>query len=677
MKKVLLLGLLLSCLQVFPQQKQSSPDSYKRTLDNRKKITAVEAEIEQFIANNISKYKLTSEKVKAVKKSLESIKADSDLAQSGISLSTMLQNEKKAELRKLYLSKNPELKPVLMAIARPAPGVVRFACDNGGFESLLTDDYDFTSRAYYGSPYESVDCSLDTDTGFITLTTPALANSFGSLATLTDRGTGTTPIVDPTLHSMTPAVDLPVANTGRYGVKLNNPTTPGTDGKLVTKMVKTFFADAPRVSFSFLFICENPASHIPENQPRFIARLYDVNDNLLDEFCLVSDVANTIMFNNARTAANPMLYTGWQCTQLSTQGVEDRPILADREVRLEISVNDCTQGAHFSTLYVDDICNVECNSPVYGQLNLDFTNPALGNCPVFPLEVCGTYEAPHSINTTPTIYATYESLSMDILQNGALVSTIPAPSQYTTVQGAQNTFCFVLQESNFGTAPITGDFEFRVSAVFNAAGTNFTKTVTSAIPGPDISFNDCNCCDLCCPETQVVTIAVPQYITQQKQAAVTLTAKNTINAVATAQYHAGTTVLLKEPFVAKYQSNIHFYIAGCSPDAESRPAVEVTSPNFIFKEEADAVAALDRIDSDDEVRISPNPNNGIFKVLLGDYEQGSLLISDLNGKTVYETVLLKDGKKEIEINIKEWPKGVYILQLTKDKELVTKKIIKN
>src|SRR5690606_16191959 len=160
---------------------------------------------------------------------------------------------------------------------------------------------------------------------------------------------------------------------------------------------------------------------------------------------------------------------------------------------------------------------------------------------------CGTYIAPHSVDDPP-LFAELDSLELTIMQNGVDISTVNTPSYLTNLpNGLENQFCFTLNESDFDPTPPTGEFEFRLDAVFvydnNGLPITFPISTTSAIPGFDMTFIDCNCCDDCCPNHHVVTEEVPTSVIHTKQAEYTLVAKNKINANITSpstlvSYHA-------------------------------------------------------------------------------------------------------------------------------------------
>lgn len=73
--------------------------------------------------------------------------------------------------------------------------------------------------------------------------------------------------------------------------------------------------------------------------------------------------------------------------------------------------------------------------------------------------------------------------------------------------------------------------------------------------------------------------------------------------------------------------------------------------------------------------ISPNPNNGVFKISLNEITEGTIQITDLIGFTIFNTEF--KNQKEFDINMQEKPKGIYIVRVLSGNEVFTGKIIKN
>lgn len=86
--------------------------------------------------------------------------------------------------------------------------------------------------------------------------------------------------------------------------------------------------------------------------------------------------------------------------------------------------------------------------------------------------------------------------------------------------------------------------------------------------------------------------------------------------------------------------------------------------------------AAQSIEEEKIFKLTPNPTSGLFKVMMNkEVKSGRLEIRDLVGNTVYNKVLR--GEKEIEVDLSSRKEGVYIVNITTDKnEMYSEKIIK-
>lgn len=73
-----------------------------------------------------------------------------------------------------------------------------------------------------------------------------------------------------------------------------------------------------------------------------------------------------------------------------------------------------------------------------------------------------------------------------------------------------------------------------------------------------------------------------------------------------------------------------------------------------------------------EIRVYPNPSNGLFSIRAEG--EASLKIMDVMGKQIYSVQLLQP---ETEIDIRNYPHGVYFVQITKKGIISTYKVIRN
>lgn len=171
-----------------------------------------------------------------------------------------------------------------------------------------------------------------------------------------------------------------------------------------------------------------------------------------------------------------------------------------------------------------------------------------------------------------------------------------------------------------------------------------------------------------CVANRSISSAVNYASIDQQQASVTLTAQNTINNGAKAIYHAADEVLLKDGFTSIAGSEVRAYLEGCSNDYAARMAVVersvVTYPQQGSIEDAELP----------ENSVYPNPGTGIFKVNLGGIVSGEVEITELNGAKIFSKHFEKE--KEMEVNIKTSPPGIYLVRVVSANKVLTKKILK-
>lgn len=341
--------------------------------------------------------------------------------------------------------------------------------------------------------------------------------------------------------------------------------------------------------------------------------------------------------------------------------IEGYPLDPDGNNLPRLYINN---GASFTltpaqiTTVSTDICTIS----IAASITLNSVNE---NCPLFPLNVTGNYTIPPG--------ATISNIRIQIINSmGAVVSTILSP----TITG--NTFSFPVNLSNFGTAsPMTGNFEFNVLATVTQGTAQTSISQLSANAGPDVSFSNCSdCCATCCVDNQSLTFPVLANFVDTRQANLRIHAVNTINSGAFASYHAGDLVLLKAGFVALSGSRVHVYNEGCTGTYLLRESSsnEGTMRDMGVNENLEPNKVEQTIVSNN-IKLSPNPNSGIFKISLPELSEGTIQIVDLYGLTVLNHTF--KNQKEIEINIQDKPKGIYIVKVISDNQIYTDKIIKN
>ncbi len=164
----------------------------------------------------------------------------------------------------------------------------------------------------------------------------------------------------------------------------------------------------------------------------------------------------------------------------------------------------------------------------------------------------------------------------------------------------------------------------------------------------------------CCPDIVYVVNTVLNSFIDPKQAAQEVEATNIIENGGTGLYHGGTCVTLKNGFAAVSGSYLHAYVEGCSGNYVGRPGAE------------GAAAAMEEVR---DLKIAPNPSEGIFSISPGMATKGSIEIADMLGNVVYGQNF--ESIDPVEVNIADKVKGIYVIRVITDSGTTIRKIVKN
>jgi len=468
-------------------------------------------------------------------------------------------------------------------------------------------------------------------------------------------------VYDPLLASF--GVNVPTLDSsgGSRCIKLNN--TGGFGSSDLSTASRIFpVINEPTIDFNFSLIMDNKPAHEQPIQPYFRVRVYDQNNAIVDEICIIANPENCL-FNRINVSSDRrILYTGWICARLNVQDIIGQP------ARIEFSVSDCQPSKHFGTVYIDNICGTLCSTPQLGALSLD---PEEINCPDVtsstPIQVCGTFQ--------PPVGAVLNTMQLNVLQNGNIIGTISAPSTLTT-----NTFCFSVTPSIFGSSP-TGDFEFQVNATFNVncpAGTFvYEISDTSASVGPDVTFN--NCCQatlsLSSPSDDMNNLSSATVTKRERSDWIKATNLIQIgdnspnNGVV---YHSGNYVELNPGFEALSGSQFAAYIEGCSGNYLYKTAVsqvEYAYEPVIEEEKINLIKIVSGFS------IVPNPSSGLFEIVMKENRFNHYQIATIDGKVVQESNV--DITDRLQLDIERYASGIYIINITSENgDMYSEKLIK-
>jgi hypothetical protein len=330
--KVWLLLLFFSFLHLSAQT-----DAHREAGDARiKKAHATEKEIERYIVQNIDGHKLSKATVSSLKKEMELDRCSSErLTQR--KLQSAIIRTKKEELRKKFFKENPE-KEAVFFYARPLVEEELIPlCANAGFE------YNPGSFHFLGKVSANTNIN-----GGCTITPGSLTGVSISASTnqFTAQASEITSVNEPFLYSNSLTVNT--VNIGSNSVKLN--PTDGNANANVTMMYRDFNnIQYDELSFSFLYIGDTGGVSSTHTPPFFRYRLIDVT-NLMAPVELFSKCFDLVHGDCRFTYIEDYAYTGWMCERIDTEAYNGM------DVRIEFTVGDCHAGNHFSTVYIDDVC---------------------------------------------------------------------------------------------------------------------------------------------------------------------------------------------------------------------------------------------------------------------------------------------------------------------------------
>jgi large repetitive protein len=260
-------------------------------------------------------------------------------------------------------------------------------------------------------------------------------------------------------------------------------TFPNPENQAITQAIRFKNSNENELKFNYKVIVQssNSQNHIGV-QPFFLARIVDVNDNIVSEFTLVADEFDCNLTFLPGSSTNLGYTNNWQTCTLDISSIPNL-----QNFRIDFIAATCGPGGHFAYAYIDDICIQQSNQTNQGTVTLDSFN---SNCPSSQLNICGKFTIPNT-GTNTTIVSSVVLNLFDENQNIVYTNSTP-----TTLDLVNKTFCFNLNLANY---PSISNANYNVGAVVNYSNlsTNCISNIfpakdNDAAPGFDISFNNCN-----------------------------------------------------------------------------------------------------------------------------------------------------------------------------------------
>jgi len=313
-------------------------------------------------------------------------------------------------------------------------------CVNGGFENNFTGWTGLSLKhSLTTTPIEN---GLSLNTGILPL--PFTNVSYGGNYTnIENAGT------DNVLTNATPSFLLQKVRTGNKSIRLgNNERGRGSEG-----IAKRFVVTSQNAKYYFQYAVVMDRSHSNVggssngSEVFFVAEAVDMNGSTIDKIVDIGNPSNPFVTGVSSTwgmesPPNNVYYRDWRCAYLDLSG------FIGQEVVVMFINADCAAGGHKGYTYVDAVCE-SCININEGDINI---NLSPDSCFKFPQKIGGTFTLPASGT------ATNSSITLQVFQNNALVTTITNP----TITGSN--YNFTLNASDFPSQNV-GDCYDLVSAL--------------------------------------------------------------------------------------------------------------------------------------------------------------------------------------------------------------------
>lgn len=167
-----------------------------------------------------------------------------------------------------------------------------------------------------------------------------------------------------------------------------------------------------------------------------------------------------------------------------------------------------------------------------------------------------------------------------------------------------------------------------------------------------------------CQDHLTITANVPAGATDNREAALTITATNVIASTGTAVYHAANTVTLNPGFHAQNGADFHTYNEGCTGNFNAitrTGTMAAGSMEGADKAEESLSHPGDFVNG--ELVLYPNPADQSLSVQLGDGNAYTMTVYDHLGHRLIEGSLTE---AEGSLDISHLPAGTYFIEVVND-----------
>jgi len=139
-------------------------------------------------------------------------------------------------------------------------------------------------------------------------------------------------------------------NGSNYSIQLGS-TDTSSEAERVTYTFTVPKGSAYNIIFNYAVVLQNP-NHLPFQQPKFMAQVYDVTDGkYIDcpsfDFVASSGLPGFKLSTVKGAKGESIYYKDWSTATIDLRGY------LGKTIRLEFTANDCTLGGHFGYAYLD------------------------------------------------------------------------------------------------------------------------------------------------------------------------------------------------------------------------------------------------------------------------------------------------------------------------------------